>query len=99
MYEEKMARKILISLPKKFDMKVTAIEEAQDLSIIKFDELIGSLETFDMAINDRSEKKNKSISFVSNIEEDENQGEESLSDVITFVRRKFNKALRWLDRK
>jgi hypothetical protein len=35
MSDEKLARKILRSLPKKFDMKVTAIEEAQDLSNIK----------------------------------------------------------------
>ncbi|MCI38998.1 gag-pol polyprotein, partial [Trifolium medium] len=32
MSEEKLVRKILRSLPKRFDMKVTAIEEAQDLS-------------------------------------------------------------------
>jgi hypothetical protein len=30
MSEEKLVRKILRSLPKKFDMKVTTIEEAQD---------------------------------------------------------------------
>ncbi|MCI31862.1 gag-protease polyprotein, partial [Trifolium medium] len=29
--EEKLVRKVLRSLPKKFDMKVTAIEEAQDI--------------------------------------------------------------------
>jgi len=29
---EKLVRKILRSLPKKFDMKVTAIEEAQDIT-------------------------------------------------------------------
>jgi len=30
-------RKILRSLPKRFDMKVTAIEEAQDISNVKVD--------------------------------------------------------------
>ncbi|MCI10090.1 gag-pol polyprotein, partial [Trifolium medium] len=52
MSEGKLARKILRSLPKRFDMKVTAIEEAQDLSTRKVDELIGSLQTFEMAFND-----------------------------------------------
>lgn len=42
MYEEKLARKILRSLPK-IDMKVTTNEEAQNISTIKVDELIGSL--------------------------------------------------------
>jgi hypothetical protein len=30
--DEKLVRKILRSLPKRFDMKVTAIEEAQDIA-------------------------------------------------------------------
>lgn len=64
--EENMVRKILRSLPNKFDMKVTAIEEAQDLSNMKVDELIDSLQTFEIAISDRPEKKNKKITFVSN---------------------------------
>ncbi|MCI89325.1 gag-pol polyprotein, partial [Trifolium medium] len=59
MSEEKLARKILRSLPKRFNMKVIAIEESQDLSTIKVDELIGSLQTFEMALDDRTEKKHK----------------------------------------
>jgi hypothetical protein len=45
MAEEKLVRKILRSLPKKFDMKVTDIEEAQDIKNMKVEELIGSLQT------------------------------------------------------
>ncbi len=41
--DEKLVRKILRYLPQRFDMKVTAIEEAQDISSLKVDELIGSL--------------------------------------------------------
>lgn len=39
--EEMMARKILISLHKRFYMKLISIAEAKDLSSIKVDELIG----------------------------------------------------------
>jgi len=56
MSEEKLVRKILRSLPKKYDMKVTAIEEAQDIGKMKVDELIRSLQPFEFAINDRFEK-------------------------------------------
>ena len=42
MSESKLVRKILRSLPKRFDMKVTAIEEAQDINKMKVDELVGS---------------------------------------------------------
>src|SRR4030042_1308373 len=68
MSEEKLVRKILRSLPKKFDMKVTAIEEAQDIKDMKVDELMGSLQTFEIALNDRTEKKGKSIAFAVNID-------------------------------
>ena len=43
MSDEKLVRKIFRSLPKRFDMKLTAIEEAHDISSLKVDELIGSL--------------------------------------------------------
>jgi len=59
MIEEKLVRMILRSLPKIFDMKVIANEEAQDIKNMKVEELIGSLQTFEMAISDKSEKKNK----------------------------------------
>lgn len=54
-----------------------------------------------MVINDITEKKTNSISFISNTEEDEDQcdSKEILSDVIVFVGRKFNKALKKLDRR
>ena len=57
--EEKIARKILRSLPKRFNIQVTAIEESQDLSTMKVDELIGSLQTFEMAINEKLEKEER----------------------------------------
>lgn len=39
MSEEKLVRKILRSLPKKIDMKVTTIEEVQDISSMRLYEL------------------------------------------------------------
>ena len=45
-FDEKFVRKIIRSLPKRFNMKVTAIEEAEDISSLMVDELIGSLQNF-----------------------------------------------------
>lgn len=45
-YEEKMATKILRSLLKRFNMKVTTIEEAWNIFTIKVDELIELLLDF-----------------------------------------------------
>lgn len=95
---KKIARKILISLPKRFDMKIRTIEEIQDIITIKMDELIWSLQTFEMTIHDRNRKKNKSIVFVSNIEYDEDKCDtkEKSSWAISLLGRKFNKALKRL---
>jgi hypothetical protein len=77
------------SLPKKYDMKVTAIEEAHDINNMKVDEHIGSLQIFELVINDRPEKKNKSITFISNIDDDEVQIEmdtdERILDAIVLL--------------
>lgn len=46
-------------MPESFDLKVTTIKEAQDISIMKVDKLTDSMLTFDMVINDTSKKKGR----------------------------------------
>lgn len=101
MYEEKLDIKILKSLPKRFDMKIITIEEAQGIIIIKVKELIRSLQTFEIKINDIIEKKTKSIVFVSHTEENEDNcdAEEIVLDVIALIDRKFHEASKRLDRR
>ncbi|KAK2452208.1 gag-protease polyprotein [Trifolium repens] len=84
--EEKLVRKILRSLPRKFDMKVTAIEEAQDISSMKVDELIGSLQTFELYINERSEIKNN-ISKNGNVQRKGEPGDETVEHIAAFTGR------------
>src|ERR1043165_1670858 len=100
MSEEKLVKKILRSLPKRFAMKVTAIEEAQDICTLKVNELIGSLQTFEMGISDNVDKKNKSIALVSNTEEESNEDdEEKISKAIAMLGRQFNKLIKRIDPK
>ncbi|WJX28187.1 beta-glucosidase [Trifolium repens] len=91
-------RKILRSLPKRFDMKVTAIEEAQDIASMKVEELVGSLQTFEMNFSDKIEKKGKNIAFTSNTDNVE-VDEEDLSKDIVLLGRQFNKILKSVDRR
>ncbi|KAK2354134.1 gag-protease polyprotein [Trifolium repens] len=84
--EEKLVRKILRSLPRKFDMKVTAIEEAQDISSMKVDELIGSLQTFELYINERSEMKNN-ISKNGNVQRKGEPDDETVEHIAAFTGR------------
>ncbi|KAK2450393.1 gag-protease polyprotein [Trifolium repens] len=101
MPDEKLARKILRSLPKRFDMKVTAIEESQDIATMKVEELIGSLLTCEVAINERMEKKSKSIAFATNTEDEETQRdldtEENINDAFVLLGRQFNKIMKRVD--
>ncbi|PNX54502.1 gag-protease polyprotein, partial [Trifolium pratense] len=101
MDDEKLIRKILRSLTKKFDMKVTAIEEAQDITKMKVDELIGSLQTYESTQNEKLEKKNKSIAFMSNADEEELDVDidstDSISEAIVLLERQFKKVLKKMD--
>jgi hypothetical protein len=81
-------------------MKVTTIKEAQDITRMKVEELIGSLQTFEMAINDQPEKKNKGISLLSNTYDDQTEVDldEEISEVVVLLGKQFNKVLKRLDR-
>ena len=59
MKDSKIVRKILRSLPESFRAKVTAIEESNDLDDIKVQELIGSLQTYEMSLP--TQRKSKSL--------------------------------------
>jgi hypothetical protein len=46
----KFIRKILRSLPKRFRIKVTTIEESKDLEEMKIEELVGSIQTYEYSL-------------------------------------------------
>lgn len=56
---EKSIQKILHSLPKCFNIKVTTIENANDISTMKMDELFGSLHTFELMFDQNVIKRIK----------------------------------------
>ncbi|MGV7343155.1 hypothetical protein PJI17_31140, partial [Mycobacterium kansasii] len=46
--ESKVCAKILRSLPERFNSKVTAIQELRDTDTMKVEELVGSLQTYEL---------------------------------------------------
>ena len=72
----KVVRKILRSLPVRFRAKVTVIEESKDVDSLKVDELVGSLQTFEMTFG--SPRKSKGIAL--NAIKDEYLGSECEND-------------------
>ena len=59
--DSKIVRKILQSLPESFRAKVTAIEEKKDLDDIKVQELISSLQTYELSLP--NQRKSKSLAL------------------------------------
>ena len=59
--DSKVVRKILRSLPESFRAKVIAIEESKDLDEIKVQELIGSLQTYEISLP--NQRKSKSLAL------------------------------------
>ncbi|CAM8877520.1 unnamed protein product [Rhodiola kirilowii] len=67
--EERLASKILRSLPPRFAMKVTAIEEMHDITKLKLDELMGSLRTYEIN-RDFQTSEQKGIALKADMTED-----------------------------
>ncbi|KAL5573965.1 hypothetical protein UlMin_023562 [Ulmus minor] len=85
--ESKIVRKLLRSLPHRFQGKVIAIEESKNVDKIRLEELIGSLETFEMGLGEEKKEKNKNIAFKSENNEDIDNEE------LVFFTRKFKQFL------
>jgi hypothetical protein len=80
--ESILVQKILRSLLDKFNPKVSAIEELNDLKNLSIDQLLGTLTAYEMRIN-----KDKSITREASFKEDENI-DSDLDDIEEkFVRR------------
>jgi hypothetical protein len=49
-FDVKLIKKILRSLPERFRTKVTTIEESKDLNEMKIEDLVGSLQTYEYSL-------------------------------------------------
>ena len=91
-----LVRKMLRSLPKSWEAKVTAIQEAKDLNTLPLEELLGSLMTYEMNSKRYEEDESKgkrNMAFAT--AENNSEKEQSCSDEdIALITRKFKKFLR-----
>ncbi|CAM8990275.1 unnamed protein product [Rhodiola kirilowii] len=69
--KERMPSKVLRSLPPRFAIKVTAIEEVHDLATLKLEDLMGSLRTYELnQLQDYHPKGGKGIALKVDVTED-----------------------------
>ncbi|KAL6342512.1 hypothetical protein AAG906_012111 [Vitis piasezkii] len=98
--ESEKVMKILRSLPSKWHTKVTAIQEAKDLTKLPMEELIGSLMTYEInlakKLQEGEDKKKKSIALKATTKEEEVEEEQQSEehDDLALITRKLNKYMK-----
>ena len=94
--DSKVVRKILRSLPESFRAKVTAIEESKELDEIKIQELIGSLQTYELSLP--SQRKSKSLALKTineRIEAQDSSNEDEVEKEVAYLAKNFHKFLKF----
>jgi hypothetical protein len=91
----KLIRKILRSLPERFRIKVTTIEESKDSEEMKIGELVGSLQTYELSLPPikkvntiafKASKKKAKVSFEEDSEKEE--------DAVAMLAKNFRRLMR-----
>ena len=86
--DAKVVRKILRSLPESYCAKVTVIEESKDLDEIKIQELIRSLQTYELGLP--SHKTSKSLALKTITERmDDSFREDDMEKEVAFLAKNF----------
>ena len=91
--EAKVVKKILRSLPKNFRAKVTAIEESKDLDEIKIQELIGSLQTYELRFPSYKSSKSLALKTI-NERMDDSSSEDDVEKKVAFLANNFQNFLK-----
>jgi hypothetical protein len=81
----KLIRKILRSLPERFRIKVTTIEESKDLEEMKIEELVGYLQTYELSLP--PVKKLKTIALKASSEDDSEDEDKAVAMLAKNFRR------------
>ena len=87
---EELVRKILRILPRTWEAKVTAIQEAKDMNKITLDELIGNLQTYELRKNSQQkeeQKKDRGLALKAHKDIDSDLEDEDMA----LMSRKFKK--------
>jgi len=90
----KLIRKILKSLPERFRINVTTIEESKDLKEMKIEELVGSLQTYELSMP--TIKKMKTIALKASKQKTKVSSEEDSEkeDVVAMLTKNFRRLMR-----
>ncbi|CAM8929123.1 unnamed protein product [Rhodiola kirilowii] len=95
MSEEKLVKKVLRSLPKRF-----AVKEAQDVTTMRLDELMGSLQTHEMKMDEEKQHmKGKSVGMKSEVTDVQDKEREMSEQQYAMLARNFGKFMGRMNKK
>ena len=94
--DSKIVRKILRSLPESFGAKVTANEESKDLDDIKVQELIGSLQTYELSLPSQRKSKSLALEIINErVETHDLLDEDEVEKDMVYLVKNFQKFLKF----
>ena len=94
--DSKIVRKILQSLPESFRAKVTAIEESKDLDDIKVQELVGSLQTYELSLPTQWKSKSLALKTINErLEVHDSSNEDVVEKDVAYLMKNFRKFLKF----
>ena len=91
--DAKVVRKILRSLPESFQAKVTTIEESKHLDEIKIQELVGSLQTYELGLPSHKSSKSLTLKTI-NERTGDSSDEEDVEKEVVFLAKNFRNFLK-----
>ncbi|XP_019190613.1 PREDICTED: uncharacterized protein LOC109185071 [Ipomoea nil] len=92
--EHRIVKKVLRSLPGRFQMKVTAIQEHKDLNTYKLSDLMGNLQTYELEILQKGKDNDKGIAFQSKQKGSPEIDTETMEQSIALLTKNFNRVLK-----
>ena len=94
-FEPKIVRKVLRSLPERFHAKITAIEESKDIDEIPLTELVGNLQTYELGLTKIDKTgKGKSIALKAKSSEIDESSNDEDSKMKSYITRQFKKFMK-----
>ena len=93
--DSKVVRKILRSFLESFRAKVIAIEESKDFDEIKVQELIGSLQTYELSLPNQRKSKSLALKTINERVEAHGSSDEDVVENVAYLAKNFHKFLKF----
>ena len=97
--DSKIVKKILRSLSEGFRAKVTAMEESKDLDDITVQELIGSLQTYELSLPNQRKSKSLALKTVNErVDVHDSSDDDTIEKDVAYLAKNFRKFLKFKNR-